>query len=248
MPLFIIPTGGGKAKKWKIAPGSTVIGRVAQAGLRLPNVSVSRRHAMVRLRMEDVLQNDENGEKMVRKATVSVEDLDSSNGIHVNNAKVECANLQPGDVVRIGKFHMSLVEDAERFWKGRTIAYMPDWDGSLSDAQASTFQMDRAEMKRLMMAQHTVDHARLVLAKNQTRFWHPEEGPLTFGGDAMVHVDGLSARGTAAEVTWDGSHHVIAKKGMLAKITVNGQSVSNQRLAPGDAVAICGTHFVYSVS
>jgi hypothetical protein len=247
MPMFIIPTGGGRAQKWKIEPGETVIGRDESAGLCLPNVSVSRRHATLRLRTEQVLERDEWGEQQVAKAIVSVEDLESRNGIMVNDMKTDKATLNPGDVLRVGKFQLHLVEDGEPFWKGRATQYMSVWAGTGTAGGASTFGLDPKDVERMMRTQHIIGQARMVLATNQKRYWFPEESPLTFGSEGMIHVEGLRARGIVAEVTWDGNGHLITKKGMLAKVKINGGSVSSKPLASGDQVDICGTRFVYAI-
>jgi DNA-binding NtrC family response regulator len=68
--------------------GDLVIGRADQAELRLRDTSVSRRHALVK----------------VRKGELWVEDLESHNGIMVNGVRVdERTRLAPHDVVTLGK-------------------------------------------------------------------------------------------------------------------------------------------------
>lgn len=66
--------------------GSTVIGRGAEADLRLTDTGVSRRHAEIRV----------DGE------TVQVRDLGSTNGTWVNGRRVQTATLLDGDTVTVG--------------------------------------------------------------------------------------------------------------------------------------------------
>lgn len=77
------------------APG-IVVGRGADADLRVNDPGVSRRHAEFRV------TEDEQGPR------VSVHDLGSTNGILVNGKRVENAVLSDGAVVRIGNTSMTL--------------------------------------------------------------------------------------------------------------------------------------------
>jgi two-component system cell cycle response regulator len=64
-----------------------VIGRDGDCGLVLVDGDVSRRHAKIEFRGGDYV----------------VRDLDSTNGVFVNNRKAKEATLQPGDLLRLGK-------------------------------------------------------------------------------------------------------------------------------------------------
>lgn len=66
--------------------GSTVVGRGADCGLRVPKSEISRQHCKVSVRDEGV----------------KIRDLDSANGTFVNGKRVEQAELSPGDKVTIG--------------------------------------------------------------------------------------------------------------------------------------------------
>ena len=64
-----------------------VVGRDSDCGLVLVDGDVSRRHAKIEFRSGDYV----------------VRDLDSTNGVFVNNRKAKEATLQPGDLLRLGK-------------------------------------------------------------------------------------------------------------------------------------------------
>ena len=64
----------------------------------------------------------------------------------------------------------------------------------------------------------------------------------------MVDIDALFSSGIVAEVTWDGTRHVITKKGYLTKLTVNDQATTAKPLRAGDRVRIGSTTFLYEVS
>jgi pSer/pThr/pTyr-binding forkhead associated (FHA) protein len=246
MPKFIILAGGGKAQSWEIPSGSSVIGRDNDATLCLPNVSVSRRHAQISPSNEHVLEKNKQGESLVIQSVVRVHDLESRNGIMINDQPVDAANMKAGDILRVGKFQLALVEDNDAFYRGRAIKYMPTWTG-VATAQNSTVGMSPTDLKRMLRRQMIIDKARIILATNQKRYWFPEESTLTLGGDGMIHVEGLRARGIAAQITWDGNAHTITKKGLLSQLKINGNSVSTHALKSMDNVEICGTRFVYAI-
>ena len=76
----------GRRKDIPITAGTTVIGRGENCDLRVPLLSVSRRHCEVGFD-DDV---------------VKVKDLASSNGTYVNNGRVNESTLQAGDRLVIG--------------------------------------------------------------------------------------------------------------------------------------------------
>jgi pSer/pThr/pTyr-binding forkhead associated (FHA) protein len=65
----------------------TIVGRGGVADLVIPDLSVSRKHALIMLSPQGVLE---------------IQDLGSRNGIHVNGRKVTKAALKAGDAIRIG--------------------------------------------------------------------------------------------------------------------------------------------------
>lgn len=72
----------------RIEKAETIVGRGLEADLALDNLSVSRRHAVLRV----------SGEVLV------VEDLGSENGLSLAGTRVERAVLKPGERVGIGKY------------------------------------------------------------------------------------------------------------------------------------------------
>ncbi len=70
------------------------IGRAGTSDVFIPDLSVSRKHAVITLSKAGLLE---------------IEDLDSTNGIYVNNRQVRKAALKTGDAIRIGS--TSLIVD-----------------------------------------------------------------------------------------------------------------------------------------
>ncbi len=103
---FIVIAGGQAGKMYKLDRDEMVIGRVPDAGIRIDDDGVSRRHA-----------------KIVRDADghVRLVDLESTNGTFCNGEKVDARMLQDGDKIQIGtttiikfSFQDTLEEDFQR--------------------------------------------------------------------------------------------------------------------------------------
>ncbi len=88
----------GERRDFTLADGVSVIGRDEGCELRVPLGEVSRRHAQFE----------------VSGATLTVKDLDSSNGTYVNVKRVEePQELEPGDSVMIGPVVFTVQIDGE---------------------------------------------------------------------------------------------------------------------------------------
>lgn len=108
-----------------LAETASTIGRDAGNAIQLPDPEVSKRHAVVRATGD----------------TWAIEDLDSTNGIIVNKAKVKHARLKEGDKIRIGPFELifecsatgewpaSLVIDMSTQMAQQTIPHDPEGPG-----------------------------------------------------------------------------------------------------------------------
>ena len=93
-PALVVRSGGGRAGEMFHPEGeATTIGRSPDCGIFLDDVTVSRRHAILRQ----------------RDGQVFIEDQGSLNGTFVNRKRVETAQLEDGDEVQIGKYRMTFL-------------------------------------------------------------------------------------------------------------------------------------------
>ncbi len=97
MPRLVIKMSHQKAQVYPLKEGETVVGRGEECNLVLPNVSVSRQHARI----------------LVGRQNVTVEDLDSQNGIQVNGKVTKQQPLKPGDEIQVGRFTLVFLSDAK---------------------------------------------------------------------------------------------------------------------------------------
>jgi predicted component of type VI protein secretion system len=80
----------GALKRYPLTIGEHVVGRAAGCQVHLPGRRVSKKHAVVVVDEEGVL----------------VRDMDSRNGVRVNNHRVKECRVSDGDVIRIGSFDL----------------------------------------------------------------------------------------------------------------------------------------------
>ena len=87
---LVVDRGRRAGTAFVLAPGITTVGRDAEAGIFLDDVTVSRHHCRF------VLDGD----------VLRVEDQGSTNGTYVNREIKDTAELRNGDEVLIGKYHL----------------------------------------------------------------------------------------------------------------------------------------------
>jgi adenylate cyclase len=91
MPRLIIERPGSPPRLYELKDGSTArIGRAASNDITLPLSSISRSHAVLEGKQE----------------VWTVTDLHSANGVLLNGARIERAELKGGDVIGIGDFRL----------------------------------------------------------------------------------------------------------------------------------------------
>jgi FHA domain-containing protein/zinc ribbon protein len=93
-PALVVRSGGGRAgETFNPDAGETTIGRSPDCGIFLDDVTVSRKHAVLR---------NTNG-------TWVIEDQGSLNGTFVNRKRVESAELSDDDELQIGKYRLTFL-------------------------------------------------------------------------------------------------------------------------------------------
>ena len=97
MPRLIIKLQNQQDQRFEIEKPEILIGRGEECDLVLPNISVSREHAMIRL--------NEGGAELI--------DTKSENGISVNNQKVTQQQLNSKDEILVGTFSLIYLGDKQ---------------------------------------------------------------------------------------------------------------------------------------
>ncbi len=233
MPRLIISGVGGKHGVFELREGEYVIGRDADAQIVLPNVSVSRHHAKL----------------VVSASQTLLEDMGSGNGTTVNGNVVLQAKLAAKDEIKIGKFSLVYLGDtrADEFHKGRNVRYMAAYEARAAEvSHDSTFVLSKDALKAMANQSRLVEQARVVLVRDPSKFWHPEDRPLSFGdSSALVGVNGWFIWGKVAEITWDGARHVLHRRAWWVPMKVNDAATTSVQLKHNDRIHIGESSFRY---
>lgn len=88
--LLVVVRGPGAGSRYLLDRDATTIGRHPEAHVFLDDVTVSRRHALVRREADGFV----------------VEDLGSLNGTYVAGSRVERHRLEAGDELQVGRFKL----------------------------------------------------------------------------------------------------------------------------------------------
>jgi len=90
-PALVVRSGGGRSGEIFALEGETTIGRSPDCGIFLDDVTVSRKHAILRERDDGFF----------------IEDQGSLNGTFVNRKRVESGQLDDGDELQVGKYRLT---------------------------------------------------------------------------------------------------------------------------------------------
>ena len=92
--LLLVLKGAGRGNRFMVDKAGTTIGRAADSGIFLDDVTVSRKHATINFDQE-----------------FSFTDADSLNGSYLNNERATTSILKSGDEIQIGKFHLVFISN-----------------------------------------------------------------------------------------------------------------------------------------
>jgi diguanylate cyclase (GGDEF)-like protein len=154
--VHIHPMTPSTGRRYPVAADPVVIGRDCDCGVPVPDGAVSREHA-----------------RIVRRADggYAVEDLKSTNGTFVNDARVEARALADGDYLRVGaciyRFLAGGNVEAEYHEEIHRLAVLDPLTGaynrrSLDDFLAREVERARRHRRPLAVALFDIDHFRAV--------------------------------------------------------------------------------------
>lgn len=210
-PSLIVRLGDRVAFRFPVTADESVIGRGEGADLPLDNVSVSRRHAVVKR----------------RGSTLLVEDLGSDNGIVVKGQKVKSVELNPGDEFSIGKYTLIYPRYASQA-EGIATAMPRTTNPGLRGEE--TMMMNNSKTPPAVFEHRGQKHKMGGLIFNIGK-----------ADDAHLRITGLFVAGIHARVLRDpAGGHSIQHVGGLRKVLVNGKAVKSALLKDGDEVSIAG--------
>jgi len=92
--LLLVLKGAGRGNRFMVNKGGTTIGRGADSGIFLDDVTVSRKHATISF-----------------DQGFTFTDSGSLNGSYLNNERATTAVLKSRDEIQIGKFHLVFISN-----------------------------------------------------------------------------------------------------------------------------------------
>ena len=212
-----------------------LIGRGENCSLVLPNNSVSREHATIHVRDQEVF----------------IEDLGSQNGLLLDGDRLQSKEkrpLTPRSAIQIGNFTLIFLTDSkeDNFYRGRSILYLPQYDPQvMSENKDSTLKMSAKEASSMLRKKSLLNNACIV--DDIGKKLYPETNEITFGGKgALIKVGGWFTGGIIATITWQENRHILTKKSIFfAGVQVNGKNVTKHTLTVNDKIKIGNSSFQY---
>ncbi len=235
MITLVVKEPGQNDKVFEYRGTMLVIGRSEDAGLMLPNVSVSRRHCCVKARGNDAI----------------LEDLFSENGIMVNGTAKKEHILASGDSFVVGRYTVVFValDEPSPIYQGKPVETMPRFLPKEARAvQDATYRFTPDMVKKFMESSRLAKGGCLVTTVGEEFSTVLGEGTSAVGraGCAIV-AKGFYWGPRAAEVSWTGTAHHIKKITPWGTLKVNGRKVAERRLREGDELQIGRSRFRYAV-
>lgn len=211
VPSLIVRLGDRVAFRFPVTADESLIGRGDAADLPLDNVSISRRHALLRRR----------GTALV------IEDLGSDNGIVFKGQKVPRAELNPGDELSIGKYTLIYPRYAAQ---AEGIATGVPRSASAALRGEETMMMSSSKAPPAVFEHRGQKHKMGGLIFNIGK-----------ADDVHLRISGLFVAGIHVRILRDPTGgHVLQHVAGLRKVFVNGAAVKTAVLKDGDEIAIAG--------
>jgi pSer/pThr/pTyr-binding forkhead associated (FHA) protein len=229
IPDVLLCLGDKELGRFSLAGGELTIGRTTGNSIVIENAGVSRRHAVIRVKGEQVF----------------VEDLGSANGTFVRGEKVTSQELKDGDEITIVKHKLvyRIPKEGDATPKAAPAA----------DAGQRTMYIDPAAMAQAMagkgpQAPQSSGRTEVAAAALRPRLILPdlkkfpleeEEVLLGSGANCQIKLSGMFVGKEHAKVvrTKEGQH-MLVHLGGLAGTRVNGEKVTEHVLKHGDEIEI----------
>lgn len=121
MPKMIVSIDGVVIKEVQLTKERTTLGRRPYNDIVIDNLAVSGEHAVLQMAGQ----------------SVTLEDLNSTNGTYVNGKAVKKQPLQSGDTIEVGKYKIRFIAELESSEYDKTVVMKPPMSESLSAVSPS---------------------------------------------------------------------------------------------------------------
>jgi len=240
MAHLVVKKGAGNHTIFEIKGNSTVIGRGRTCDLVLPDISVSRNHALI--------ERTKEGDKF----QYLIKDMGSKNAFFVNGQPTKGHRLKDQDQVSVGKFvlqfHLESGVEAQsampRYSLSGREGFIDQVTAVQGDKVHSTTAISAEDLQAKVKQMRRKDDAVIRRAGKPSAEWKPTAKGLAFGKGGIA-VSGMGMGGRVV-VIWKEGHHEIHKDGgFMYTLEVNRQGVKATKLKGGDLIQIGNEMFEY---
>ena len=231
MPMIIVQESGQPKRLFEVRSSTVRIGRGAHCELLLPNISVSRKQAL----LDHFIDTTVRLTPLSTKSPTRYRDVDLT----------EPVTLDHGDSFRVGKFQLTwLHEQALDVYRLHELAELPRFVRMQRRVQEETFSMS-AEMRRKIEGYEAL-RKDAGLVSDAGDAWRLGAQLVEIGPQATIPCATRLGRWTAARITWAGNGHKLERVGLFATVTVAGETVTDDCiLEPDQHITVNGTGFRY---
>jgi pSer/pThr/pTyr-binding forkhead associated (FHA) protein len=220
-PRLVVRLKGRPLKTLPFAGETISIGRLLENDIVIDNLSVSRKHAVIRAAADGFV----------------LRDLGSRNGTLLNGKPVAEAKLASGDCIMIGKyeilFQIPALEDASPDDLDQTVI-IPHFRGNVrarcNATQGAGENATPCLFRKSAMEEYRLDKERTVIGR---------------GKDSDIRLSGFFAPRVTVEVVRTGSDFVLQKVEGKVKVTINGEEMDERTLETEDLISIGSEEFVF---
>jgi len=200
-----------------------VVGRGADADIRVDNPLVSRAHAVV----------------CFHNGKWQVEDLESPNGLYLNGERTQVGELAVGDRIELGRHVLIFEGTGESEFDVDTLRAAPRLEGTDTEATAILQPLDVENIQRRVRERMNMH---VVMVWGQER----KELPLDLDNYLVGYTDSCNLRlpggslfgKEVARITREKDTYRLDALSTLTKVRVNGQRIKMRRLEDGDRIRI----------
>ena len=219
VPSLAVWMGERVVYRYVMSTDQVTVGRGGDNDLSLDNLSVSRKHAMVRRK----------GDRLV------VTDLGSENGLVQGGKKVKEVELAPGDRVEIGKYILIYNHYAPVTEAARNPTAQPNAKASVEE----TLAVSAAKTPPAVLKHGGKDYkiAGMIFQIGKADDAHLKISGGLFGGVAPVHARLMRDPSGKYTIT-----HIAGSKA----VKVNGETVKEGPLEDGDVIEIGGAKITFT--
>ena len=234
MPLILIQEPKQPTRLFEVRSARVRIGRSGDSELVLPNVAVSRSHAL--------LEHGSDG-------TVRLTPLSSRNPVMLGTTDLKGPTaLSHGDRFMIGRYRLTWFHEEQLdAYRLHQLAELPRYVGARKRWDEETFNIP-AELRRRYAAFDELRERGALISADGESYRLGAEGQ-EVGPNAAIPCGSRLGRWVAARLSWGGAGHVVERVGLFARVEVDGQNVTDQKLlAPGQRLSINGTAYTYDLA